>query len=335
MAPTRTRESQNVGRRACIVVPCYNEEAVIEDTVRQLLTLLGQQSQEGRCEADSLLLFVDDGSTDLTWSLIEDAARCNRGRVAGLRLSTNVGHQRALLAGLLTAPGDVLISIDADLQDDLTVIPQMLDLYCAGNDLVYGVRNRRDSDTVFKRFTAETFYRVMRWVGVDLVHNHADFRLMSRRAVEALRQFEEVNLFLRGIVRLIGFRSAEVFYERRARHAGVTHYSLPKMLGLATQGITSFSVAPLRIISVVGLLTFLFALAVSVWVVGIALFSRAAVPGWASTVLPVTIIGGVQILSIGVLGEYLGKVYVETKRRPRYIFEQTVGLERPVAVPSD
>jgi glycosyltransferase involved in cell wall biosynthesis len=212
----------------CIVVPCYNEEAVLENTVRELLALLEQQSQDGRCNADSLLLFVDDGSTDLTWSLIEEAARCNPGRVAGLRLSTNVGHQRALLAGLLTAPGDVLRSIDADLQDDLAVIPQMLDLYRAGNDLVYGVRDRCDSDTMSKRFTAETCYRVMRWMGVDLVHNQADFRLMSRRAVEALRQYEEVNLFLRGIVRLIGFRSAEMFYERRARHAAVTHYPLAR-----------------------------------------------------------------------------------------------------------
>ena len=210
-APPRTRDSQNVGRRLCIVVPCYNEEVVLAETIQQLLAMLEQPSQGGRCNQNSLLLFVDDGSADLTWSLVEQIAACKPGRVAGLRLSTNVGHQRPLLAGLLTAPGDVLISIDADLQDDLSVIPRMLDLYCAGNNLVYGVRRGTDSDTLFKRLTAETYYRLMRWMGVDLVYNHADFRLMSRRAVEALRHYEEVNLFLRGLVRLIGFRSAEVF----------------------------------------------------------------------------------------------------------------------------
>jgi glycosyltransferase involved in cell wall biosynthesis len=231
-----------------------------------------------------------------------------------------------LLAGLTTAPGDVLISIDADLQDDLSVIPQMLDYYQQGNDIVYGVRALRATDTRLKRMTAAGFYRLMRRLGVDVIDNHADYRLMSRRAVEILRQYDEVNLFLRGIVRLIGLRSAQVNYDRRERTAGATKYSLSRMMGLAIDGITSFSAVPLRVISVLGLLTSLLALAISIWVLVVALTNPSAVPGWASTVLPITFIGGVQILSIGVLGEYIGKIYMETKRRPRFIVDRIVGL---------
>jgi glycosyltransferase involved in cell wall biosynthesis len=272
------------------------------------------------------VLFVDDGSTDRTWTLIEALARANPGRIAGLRLARNVGHQHALLAGLSTAPGDVLISLDADLQDDLAVIPQMLDYYLQGHDIVYGVRGLRPTDTRLKRMTAAGFYGLMRRLGVDVIDNHADFRLMSRRAIEMLRQYGEVNLFLRGIVRLIGLRSAQVFYDRGERAAGSTKYSLSRMSALALDGITSFSAVPLRVISILGLLTSLFALAVSIWVLVVALTKPSAVPGWASTVLPITFIGGVQILSIGVLGEYIGKIYMETKRRPRFIVDRSVGL---------
>jgi glycosyltransferase involved in cell wall biosynthesis len=253
-------------------------------------------------------------------------AQSHPGRIAGLRLSRNVGHQHALLAGLSIAPGDALISLDADLQDDLAVIPQMLDHYQAGNDIVYGVRGQRPTDTALKRMTATAFYRLMRRLGVDVINNHADYRLMSRRAVEILRQYDEVNLFLRGIVRLIGLRSAQVFYDRGERAAGSTKYSLSRMSALALDGITSFSAVPLRVISILGLLTSLFALAVSIWVLVVALTKPSAVPGWASTVLPITFIGGVQILSIGVLGEYIGKIYMETKRRPRFIVDRSVGL---------
>jgi len=308
------------------VVPCHNEEPVVEDTARALLELIEQQRTSGRCAASSLVLFVDDGSSDRTWALIEQLTHQHPGRIAGLLLSRNVGHQHALLAGLRVAPGDVLISLDADLQDDLAVIPQMLDYYRQGHDIVYGVRAQRASDTRLKRMTAEGFYRLLRRLGVDVIDNHADFRLMSRRAVELLRQFGEVNLFLRGIVRLIGLRSAQVYYDRAERSAGTTKYSLSRMLALAIDGITSFSALPLRVISILGLLTSLFALAVSIWVLVVALTKPSAVPGWASTVLPITFIGGVQILSIGVLGEYIGKIYMETKRRPRYIVDRTAGL---------
>jgi polyisoprenyl-phosphate glycosyltransferase len=308
------------------IVPCHNEELVLEATAQALLELIEEQRDIGRCGPGSLVLFVDDGSTDRTWALIEGLASAYPGRIAGLLLSRNVGHQHALLAGLTMAPGDVLISLDADLQDDLTVIPQMLDYYQQGHDIVYGVRGLRPSDTRLKRMTAAGFYGLMRRLGVDVIDNHADYRLMSRRAIEMLRQYGEVNLFLRGIVRLIGLRSAQVFYDRRERAAGSTKYSLSRMSALALDGITSFSAVPLRVISILGLLTSLFALAVSVWVLVVALTKPSAVPGWASTVLPITFIGGVQILSIGVLGEYIGKIYMETKRRPRFIIDRAVGL---------
>jgi len=309
-----------------IVVPCHNEEEVIDETVRQLLALINGQVAAGRCRPDSKILLIDDGSTDRTWQLIERLAAGFPGRIAGLKLSRNVGHQYALLAGLSHAPGDVLISIDADLQDDIEVIPRMLDLHFKGHEIVYGVRSRRASDTRFKRLTAEGFYRLMLRMGVDIVDNHADYRLMSRRAVEILRQYGEVNLFLRGIVRLIGLPSAQVSYERRERLAGETKYSLVRMGALAIEGITSLSVAPLRVISTLGLLTSLFALGVGVWVLAVALTNPAAVPGWASTLLPISLIGGIQILSIGILGEYIGKIYLETKRRPRFIVDRSVGM---------
>lgn len=309
-----------------IVVPCHNEQDVIEESARRLLGLVATLCSSARCGDASLILLVDDGSTDRTWPLIERLAGLNPGRLAGLKLSRNVGHQHALLAGLTHAPGDVLVSIDADLQDDIEVIPRMLELYGQGHDIVYGVRSARPTDTVFKRLTAKGFYRLMLRMGVDVIDNHADYRLMSRRAIEILRGFGEVNLFLRGIVRLIGLPSAQVSYERRERTAGATKYSLLRMAGLALQGITSFSVAPLRVIAALGVLTSLFALAVSIWVLITALTNPAAVPGWASTILPITLIGGIQILSIGVLGEYVGKIYLESKRRPRFIVEDAVGM---------
>jgi glycosyltransferase involved in cell wall biosynthesis len=310
-----------------LIVPCYNEQAVVERTASELVALIQQQCAAGRMSDDSRVLFIDDGSGDRTWALLEALAAAHPGRVGAVRLARNAGHQYALLAGLTVAPGEALVTIDADLQDDPAAIPAMIDLYRGGHDVVYGVRERRVTDTAYKRLSAAAFYSLMRRMGADVIDNHADFRLMSRRAVEALLGFGEANLFLRGVVRLVGLPAAEVRYDRRARFAGDTKYSTVRMAALAIEGITSFSVAPLRVISALGLATSLFAIAVTVWVLVVALTNPAAVPGWASTVLPITFIAGIQILSLGVIGEYVGKIYLETKRRPRFIVERVIGLE--------
>ncbi len=309
--------------RLNIVVPCYNEEDVLPETARRLESLLRRLVAEGRVDAGSTVVFVDDGSRDGTWGLIEEMAARDR-VVGGIKLSRNRGHQNALLAGLFTVDGDVVVSVDADLQDDIEVITAMLEEYQRGADVVYGVRDDRSSDSFFKRVTAKGFYRVMAALGVETVYNHADFRLMSRRALEAAKEFREVNLFLRGIVPLIGFRSAVVHYARSERFAGVSKYPLRKMLSLAWNAITSFSVVPLRLITMIGFMVFSFSIAMVGWTLWIRFFSEQAVPGWASTLIPIYFLGGIQILSIGILGEYLGKVYQETKARPRYIIEKIV-----------
>jgi len=315
-----------------LIVPCYNEEAVLEESASVLLALLAAEEKSGRLTAESAVLFVDDGSRDRTWALIEGLAARHPGRITAARLSRNMGHQYALLAGLSVAPGDALITIDADLQDDPAAIPAMIDRFREGHDVVYGIRRQRATDTAYKRLTAGAFYALMRRMGTDVIPNHADFRLLSRRALEALLSFGEANLFLRGVVRLVGFPSARVYYDRQARRAGETKYSTAQMAALAVEGITSFSVAPLRVISALGLLTSVFAIAVTVWVLVVALTNPSAVPGWASTVLPITFIAGIQILSLGVIGEYVGKIYLETKRRPRFIIERTIGIA-PERVP--
>jgi Glycosyltransferases involved in cell wall biogenesis len=242
--------------------------------------------------------------------------------VQGIKLSRNYGHQNALLAGLLVAQGDALVSVDADLQDDLGVIEQMLDAYHDGCDVVYGVRENREADSAFKRFTAESYYCLLAFMGVDVVFNHADYRLLSRRAVEALREYGEVNLFLRGIIPLLGFRSRSISYRRAERFAGESKYPMRKMLSLACQGITSFSTFPLRLITVLGLIIFVVSSLLGIWAIGIRLFSDLAVPGWASTVVPAYFLGGIQLLGIGIIGEYLAKIYMETKRRPRFHIEK-------------
>lgn len=308
--------------RLGVVVPCFNEEAVIRETANQLLALLGKLVRDGKIDRDSRIYFVNDGSKDSTWDLIEEMARENTSLV-GIKLSRNVGHQNALLAGLLSAEGDALVSIDADLQDDIGVIEQMVDEFAAGSEIVYGVRGRRDLDTAFKRLTAQGYYRLLHLMGVDVIYNHADYRLMGRAAIEALRDFSETNLFLRGLVPLLGFNSSVVEYDRAARFAGESKYSIRQMMALALDGITSFSVVPLRLIMFVGLLVFLFSSVMGIWILMIALFSEKAVPGWGSTALPIYFLGGVQILCIGVLGEYAGKIYKEVKRRPRYVVEKT------------
>lgn len=309
--------------RLAVVVPCYDEEEALPHTAQRLTGLLERLRKAGRIAADSRIVFIDDGSRDRTWQLIERLSR-DDGRIGGIKLSRNRGHQNALLAGLFTADGDVLVSVDADLQDDIEIIEEMLQQHALGMHVVYGVRNDRSSDGFFKRASALGFYRMIRALGVESVHNHADFRLLSRRAVDVLKDFREVNLFLRGIVPLIGFKSAVVYYTRSERVAGVSKYPLRKMLALALDAVTSFSVVPLRMISALGFLVFLFSAGMGVWTLWVRLFTDRAVPGWTSTLLPIYVLGGLQILCIGILGEYLGKVYQETKRRPRYIIEKVL-----------
>ncbi len=310
-----------------IVVPCFNEQAVLPETARRLLALIERLVAGGRAAAASRVVFVDDGSRDGTWALVESLA-AQDARCAGIKLSRNRGHQNALLAGLFTAPGDVLVSIDADLQDDVEAIGEMLERFQGGADIVYGVRRDRGTDTAFKRGSAAAFYRLMRALGAESVDNHADYRLMSRRAVEALRQYPEVNLYLRGIVPTLGYRSECVYYTRAPRLAGESKYPLRRMLALALDAVTSFSTVPLRLITLAGFVIFAGSMAVTLWALWVRFFTPDAVPGWTSIVLPMYFLGGVQILCIGVLGEYLGKAYAETKRRPRFFVEKTIGVGR-------
>lgn len=306
-----------------IVVPCYNEQEVLPETVKRLGAVLGDLRGRGKITDTSHVCLVDDGSRDQTWTLIEQFARELK-LVRGIKLSRNRGHQSALLAGLMTATGSVVISIDADLQDDLAAIETMLDAHKDGADIVFGVRNLRDADTFLKRFTAEGYYRLLRLLGVDVVFNHADYRLMSRRAIDALRDYEEVNLFLRGIIPQLGFRTATVYYDRTERFAGESKYPLRKMLSLAWNGVTSFSAAPLRLITGLGVLISLGSFGVALWALFVRFATDMAVPGWTSTVVPIYFIGGIQLLAMGVIGEYLAKIYMETKRRPRFVIEKTV-----------
>lgn len=309
-----------------IVVPCYNEEEALPETFQALDDLLQRLLSAGKIATSSRVYYVDDGSRDRTWELLAAQAQ-NNPRVAAIKLSRNRGHQNALYAGLSVAKGDAIVSIDADLQDGPENIEFMLDAYQAGADVVYGVRAERQTDTFFKRFTAESYYKIMRRMGVDLVFNHADFRLMSRRALLAFFEYSESNLFLRGIVREVGFKSAVVEYERKSRTAGVSKYPLRKMLSFAWEGITSFSTAPLRAITMLGFSAATLTLALVVWVVCVRFFTVSAVPGWASILLPLLFIGSVQLLCLGIVGEYLAKIYAEVKRRPKFHLDQTVNVE--------
>jgi len=310
-------------KRLGIVIPCYNEEEVLLETAKRITELIGRLHSLGKISADSNIVFIDDGSRDRTWALIEQLAAETR-YVSGIKLSRNRGHQNALIAGLFTAEGDVLVSIDADLQDDINAIEEMVDRYLAGAEVVYGVRKRRETDTAFKRLTAEGFYKAIRILGAESIYNHADYRLMSRRAIEALKQYREVNLYLRGIVPLIGFRSDIVYYDRANRFAGESKYPLRKMIALALDAITSFSIIPLRMITFTGFAIFLVSLGVTLWALWVRLFTDNAVPGWTSIVLPMYLLGGIQIFCIGMLGEYMGKTYTEVKSRPRFFIEKTV-----------
>lgn len=302
-----------------LVIPCYNEEAVLPETAKRLREKLSSLTAAGKITDDSRIVFVDDGSTDRTWELI-CALHPTDPVFRGIRLSRNRGHQNALLAGLMTVRSecDAAISMDADLQDDVDAIDAMVDKYTEGYEVVYGVRSSRKKDSFFKRTTAQGFYRVMRAMGVETVYNHADYRLMSRRALEALSEFDEVNLFLRGIIPLVGFKSTEVTYERGKRFAGKSKYPLGKMLAFATEGITSMSVRPIRMIATLGFFVFLASIGVLIYSV-IRKLMGETVEGWAFLAVSIWALGGIQLLAIGVIGEYIGKIYLETKHRPKYI----------------
>ena len=313
-----------MGHILYLVIPCYNEEEVLYETASQLLALTDSMIGENLISPDSKIAFVDDGSKDKTWQIIEELSK-QHGRVTGIKLAKNAGHQNALLAGMMTVRerADIIVSADADLQDDISIIRDFVIQYNNGNDVVYGVRSSRDTDSFFKRNTALLFYKMMRALGVDIVYNHADYRLMSRRAVDALSEFNEVNLFLRGLVPLVGFPSTTVSYERKERFAGTSKYPLKKMLKFAFEGITSFSIKPIRLITGTGAMISFFSIVAAVY----ALISKIAgvtVPGWTSLMLSIWFIGGVQLLSLGLIGEYVGKVYQEAKHRPRYIIEKTL-----------
>ena len=304
-----------------VVVPCYKEEAVLPETAKRLKAKLETLMQAGKISPDSRILFVNDGSRDKTWDIIAELHAQDK-IFSGVNLSRNRGHQNALVAGLFTAVqrADIMVSMDADLQDDINAMDKMIDLYHDGNDIVYGVRSSRKTDSFFKRFTAEGFYRLMKLMGVDIVFNHADYRLMSRRAVEGLLQFEEVNLFLRGVVPQVGFRWATVEYERAARFAGESKYPLKKMIAFAVDGITSFSVKPLRLISSFGIIIAL----LSVFGLLYALISHilgVTVPGWTAIVCSIWLLGGIQLFCVGIVGVYVGKIYNEVKQRPRFRVE--------------
>ncbi|MCX7714422.1 MAG: glycosyltransferase family 2 protein [Clostridia bacterium] len=307
---------------AYIVIPCYNEEEVLEETCRQLLSVFDEMKTQKLINDDSRIIFVDDGSKDKTWEII-DRFSDEYVEIGGIKLAKNAGHQNALLAGLMTVKDecDCAISIDADLQDDIHVIPEFIKNFQNGCDVVYGVRSKRDTDTFFKRTTAVAFYKLMQAMGVKMVFNHADYRLMSRRALNALSEFSEVNLFLRGLVPLVGYKSANVYYERNERFAGQSKYPLKKMLSFAFDGITSFSITPIRIITAIGASVSFMAILAALYVLFSKFFGNASV-GWSSLMVSIWFLGGVQLLSVGLIGEYIGKIYKETKRRPRFIIEE-------------
>jgi len=306
-----------------IVVPCFNEQAALVHTAAELLGVLSVLVDAEAVRPDSGVYFVDDGSRDGTWAAICDL--CARDpRCHGIKLSRNFGHQNALLSGLLTAPGDAIVTIDADLQDDPKAMSQMVRAYADGADIVYGVRARRRGDSLAKRLTAVGYYSVARLVGVELVHNHADYRLLSRRAVNALTEYGERNVFLRGIVPRLGFPSAAVRYDRRTRVAGESKYPLRRMVAFAIDGITSFTAVPLHFIMWLGLVMSIASFITAMWAITVRIFNPAAVPGWSSTVVPMALLGGIQLFCTGIIGQYLSKIYLETKARPRYVIETIV-----------
>lgn len=307
-----------------LAIPCYNEEEILIDSAEKLYKKYRQLMSEGLISNESRICFIDDGSKDKTWSIIKEL--CDKQNIfSGIKLSRNRGHQNALLCGLMTLKdyADAVISIDADLQDDINAIDKMVIEYQKGADVVYGVRSKRTTDTFFKRFTAEGYYKILEKMGAKIIFNHADFRLMSKKALEAFAEFKEVNIFLRGIVPMVGFKSEIVTYERNDRLAGESKYPLKKMLSLAWEGITSLSIKPIRMILGLGLISLLISLGILIYAI-VSLVCGVAVPGWTSLMVSIWALGGFQLLAMGILGEYIGKVYMETKRRPRYIVEEFI-----------
>ncbi len=305
-----------------VIVPCYNEAAVLPITAPLFLTELQKMITEGKISVESRILFVNDGSKDSTWDIICDLSRQDE-HYLGISQSRNRGHQNALLAGMMEAKDrcDITITIDCDGQDDISAMERMVDEYSKGSDIVYGVRSRRDTDTWFKRTTAQSFYKLMNKMGVEMVYDHADYRLVSARVLQHFADYQEVNIFLRGMFPLVGFKSTCVYYERSERMAGESHYPLGKMLAFAVEGITSLSIKPLTLIVVIGLITCLLGFVGIIWAI-VEVILKNAIAGWASTVCIILFLGGVQLLSIGVIGEYIGKIYMETKHRPRYIISE-------------
>lgn len=308
-----------------IVVPCYNEEEVLKIASEALRGTLSKLIAKQKIAEDSFILFVNDGSKDKTWSLIEEEHEKYPDKVKGVKLAGNVGHQFALTAGLITAIDmcDISVSIDADLQDDIDVIEEMVDKFHEGKDIVYGVRKKRKTDTFFKRFTAQSFYKFMKLMGVKTVYNHADFRLMSKRAMVQFSQYKEYNLFLRGMVPLIGYETDCVYYDRKERVAGESKYPLKKMLALAFNGISSFSVKPITMITGLGAVIVFISILAAVYAL-ISYCLGRTVPGWTSLILSIWFLGGVQLLCIGLIGQYIGKIYIEVKNRPRYNIEKII-----------
>lgn len=305
-----------------VVVPCYNEEEVLKETTKRLKDKLNNLIKRKKISKNSRVMYVNDGSSDNTWNIIKETNNKEK-LFTGISLSKNRGHQNALLAGLMTAKkySDIVISMDADLQDDINAIDEMLEEYYKGNDIVYGVRNSRKKDTFFKRFTAETFYKIMRFMGLEIIYNHADYRLASKKVLDELEKYEEVNLFLRGIFPLIGYKSSIVYYERAERFAGKSKYPLKKMISFAWEGVTSFTIKPLKIIMntglIISLLSFLFLIKVI-----IDKYTGNNITGWTTIIVLICLFSGIQIFCIGIIGEYIGKIYIESKKRPRYCIEE-------------
>ncbi len=308
-----------------MVVPCYNEEAVLHETAKRLKEKYSALIDKGLISTKSRVVFVNDGSKDKTWDIIQELHTSDSAIFSGIDLARNSGHQNAVLAGLMTVKDicDMAITMDADLQDDINAIDAMVEKYHEGNHVIYGVRSARDTDTFFKKFTAEGFYKFMSAMGADVVYNHADFRLMSRRVLQELANYREVNLFLRGMVPLIGFKSCNVYYERGERFAGESKYPLKKMLSFAINGITSFSTKPLKLITTMGFIMSIVSFLAMLWTI-IVKFAGASELGWSSTVCSIWFIGGLQLLALGIIGEYVGKIYAEVKQRPRYIVAEFI-----------
>lgn len=308
-----------------IVIPCYNEEEVLPITAKALLRLLEELISKGLISGKSYISFVNDGSTDRTWQIIKELAVDHR--IRGIKLSTNFGHQNALFAGLMRNRqlSDCTVSLDADLQDDIRAIEAMLHKYYEGYAIIYGVRKKRENDTFFKKYSAMLFYKIMKAMGVRSLYNHADFRLVDKKVLEELAKFNEINLYLRSIFPLLGFASSIVYYDRSPRAAGRTKYSLGKMISFAWKGITSFSTFPMRMMFIAGIIIFFLSILLTGWALWLVAGSKS-LPGWASTVIPIFILGGLQMIGIGLLGEYIGKIYQEVKRRPRFIIEEETTL---------